>query len=58
MNQENVNKLVDWIKTNRNYPVEQLRQSALQGGSSEEDFNAALNIANAPAPYWSIKVLE
>lgn len=49
MNQENVNKLVDWIKANRNYPVEQLRQSALQGGSSEEDFNAALNIANAPA---------
>ncbi len=49
MNQENVNKLVDWIKANRNYPVEQLRQSALQGGSSEEDFNAALNIVNTPA---------
>lgn len=49
MNQENVNKLVDWIKANRNYPTEQLRRSALQGGSSEEDFNAALNIANAPA---------
>jgi len=29
MNQENVNKLVDWIKANRNYSVEQLRQSAL-----------------------------
>ena len=48
MNQENVNKLVDWIKANRNYSVEQLRQSALQGGSSEEDFNAALGIANTP----------
>lgn len=49
MNQENANKLADWIKENRNYPTEQLRQSALKGGSSEEDFNAALNIANAPA---------
>ena len=49
MNQENVKKLVDWIKVNRNYSTEQLRQFALQGGSSEEDFNAALNIANAPA---------
>lgn len=48
MNQENVNKLVDWIKANRNYPTEQLRQSALQGGSSEEDFNATLRIADAP----------
>ncbi|MBU0879373.1 RDD family protein [Patescibacteria group bacterium] len=48
MNQENVNKLVDWIKANRNYPAEQLKQSALQGGSSKEDFNAALNIANTP----------
>ena len=48
MNQKNVNKLVDWIKANRNYSVEQLRQSALQGGSSEEDFNAALGIANTP----------
>lgn len=43
-----MNKLVDWIKANRNYPIEQLRQSALQGGSSEEDFNAALGIANTP----------
>jgi len=49
MNQENVNKLVDWIKANRNYSAEQLKQSALQGGSSEEDFNAAMSIANAPA---------
>jgi uncharacterized RDD family membrane protein YckC len=49
MNQENVNQLVDWIKTNRNYSVEQLRQSALQGGSNEEDFNAALDIVNSPA---------
>ena len=49
MNQENVNKLVDWIKANHNYSVEQLKQSALQGGSSEEDFNAAMNIANLPA---------
>jgi uncharacterized RDD family membrane protein YckC len=48
VNQENVNKLVDWIKANRNYPVEQLRQTALQGGASEEDFNAALSIANTP----------
>lgn len=48
MNQENVNKLVDWIKTHRNYPAEQLRQSALQGGSSEEDFNAAMIIVNVP----------
>ena len=49
MNQENVNKLVDWIKTKRNYPVEQLRQAALQGGSNEEDFNAAMSIVNTPA---------
>ncbi len=55
MNQENVNKLVDWIKANRNYPTEQLRQSALQGGSSEEDFNTALNIANAPAAVLEYK---
>jgi hypothetical protein len=48
MNQENVNKLVDLIKANRNYPVEQLRQSALQGGASEKDFNAALSVVNAP----------
>jgi len=48
MNQENVNKLVDWIKANRNYPVEQLRQFALQGGANEEDFNAALAIVNTP----------
>ena len=48
MNQENVNKLVDWIKANQNYPAEQLRQSALQGGSSEEDFNAAMSIVNTP----------
>ena len=48
MNQENINKLVEWIKANQNYPIEQLRQSALQGGSSEEDFNAAINIVNAP----------
>ena len=33
MNQENVNKLVDWIKANRNYSAEQLKQSALQGES-------------------------
>ncbi|GEM_PF-4081544 len=55
MNQENVNKLVDWIKANRNYPIEQLRQSALQGGASEEDFNAALNIVNAPAAVLEYK---
>ena len=55
MNQENVNRLVDWIKANRNYPTEQLRQSALQGGSSEEDFNAALNITNAPAAILEYK---
>jgi uncharacterized RDD family membrane protein YckC len=48
MNQENVNKLVEWIKANRNYPVEQLRQFALQGGANEEDFNAALAIVNTP----------
>jgi len=29
MNQENVNKLVDWIKTNRNYSAEQLKQNLL-----------------------------
>jgi len=48
MDQENVNKLAEWIKANRNYPDEQLRQAALQGGSSEENFNAAMNIVNAP----------
>jgi uncharacterized RDD family membrane protein YckC len=48
MNQEKVNKLVKWVKANRNYPIEQLRQSALKGGVSEEDFNAALGIANTP----------
>jgi len=55
MNQENVNKLVDWIKANRNYSVEQLKQAALQGGSSEEDFNAALSIVNTPTTILEYK---
>jgi len=46
MNQENVNKLVSWINANQNYSVQQLRQSALQGGSTEEDFNMAISIVN------------
>jgi uncharacterized RDD family membrane protein YckC len=49
MDQEHINKLVNWIKANQNYPIEQLRQSALQNGTNEEDFNAALNIVNTPA---------
>ena len=48
MNQKNVNKLVDWIKANQDYSAEQLRQSALQGGASEEDFNVAIDIVNTP----------
>jgi len=48
MNQEHIDKLVNWIKANRNYSVEQLRQSALQGGSSKEEFDAAFNIVNTP----------
>lgn len=48
MNQENVNQLVAWIKDNKNYSVDQLKQSAIQGGHNEEDFNAALSILNEP----------
>lgn len=48
MNQEKVNKLVEWLKENRNSSVEQLRQLALKNGFSEEDFNEALNRFNAP----------
>lgn len=55
MNQENVNKLVDWIKANQNYPAEQLRQSAVQGGSNEDDFNAAMSIVNTPTAVLEYK---
>lgn len=48
MNQENVNQLVAWIKDNKNYSMDQLKQSAIQGGHNEEDFNAALSILNSP----------
>jgi uncharacterized RDD family membrane protein YckC len=54
VNQDNVNKLVIWIKANLGYSPEQLKQSALSGGASEVDFNAAWTEANQssglPAP--------
>ncbi len=46
MDQENINKLAEWIKANSNYPESQLRQTALQNGATESDFNAALNTLN------------
>ena len=45
MNQETINKLVDWIKANPNYSSEQLREAALKGGASEEEYNAAAHLA-------------
>jgi len=48
MNQENVNKLVDWMKVNQNnYSTEELKKTAMEGGASEEDVKEALNIINA-----------
>ena len=44
MNQESVNRLVTYIRSNQNYPIDQLRQSAIQGGATEEDFEIALNL--------------
>lgn len=47
MDQEKIKKLAEWIKTNKNYSIEELRQSAIQSGVSEEDFNIALGVVYA-----------
>ncbi|MDD2487639.1 MAG: RDD family protein [Candidatus Gracilibacteria bacterium] len=48
MDEDRINKIANWIKANKNYPAEEIRQSALEGGTSEEEFDAALEIANKP----------
>lgn len=44
MKQEKIGNLVEWIKQNYQYSEQQLKEAALKGGATEEEFIAALNL--------------
>lgn len=44
MEQERINNLVSWIRQNYRYSEVQLKEAALKGGSTEEEFNKALDV--------------